>query len=130
MGLSMGFKDEFSQRLTEAGGRLTVKSALNPMLWMCGLVSGPALYAAGGLEVVPVWLQILILAPVLSTILGFFALLIWDRDKLQSEDYQLKKRTLEIYEQKGMPAPVAYGVSAAITTPPRVENIADSGVMD
>jgi predicted signal transduction protein with EAL and GGDEF domain len=126
----MSVKDEIAHRLTEAGGRLTVKSALNPMLWMCGLVSGPALIAATRMDVVPAWLQILILSPVLSTILGFFALLIWDRDKLQSEDFQLKKRTLEIYEQKGMSAPISFAPNAAITTPPRPDGTTVDEVID
>ena len=44
--------------------------------------------------------------PVAAAIVGFLFLLIFDRDKLQSEDYQLRKRSLELIEQKGDPRPV------------------------
>jgi len=42
--------------------------------------------------------------PVAAAIIGFFFLLLFDRDKLQSESYQIRKRELEIIEQKGQPA--------------------------
>jgi len=36
-----------------------------------------------------------------TVVLGFFFLLIFDRDKLQSEDYQIKKQTLNLVQAKG-----------------------------
>jgi len=53
------------------------------------------------MESEPTWLIGLAFTPVVAAIFGFLFLLFFDRDKLQSEDYQLKKRSLEMVEQKG-----------------------------
>ena len=99
-------KDNIVTKAIEAGGNLKVKSALNPILWLCALVTIPALSVVLLIEVPPNWLITLIFAPVIAAIIGFLFLLIFDRDKLQSEDYQIKKRSLEIIEQKGDTAPM------------------------
>jgi len=99
-------KSNIATRAIEAGEKLTVRSALNPILWLCALVTIPALCISPFLDSPPNWLVLLICAPVLAAILGFLFLLLFDRDKLQSEDYQIKKRTLEIIEQKGDSAPM------------------------
>lgn len=39
--------------------------------------------------------------PIALAALGFCVLLFFDRDKLQSEEFQLVKRTLEMIEEKG-----------------------------
>ncbi len=85
----------------EAGGKLSVKSALNPILWLCAIITIPGLVISAFFNPVPIWLIVLILLPVSAAILGFLFLLILDRDKLQSEDYQLKKRSMEIIQDKG-----------------------------
>lgn len=104
----------------KAGGKLTVKSALNPALWICGIVSIPSLIALviitlnwlittgnnkGELHNPILWLQICLyfafIAPVLCCLAAFFILLAYDRDKLQSEGYQLSKRQLEMSQQTG-----------------------------
>lgn len=99
-------KNNIATRAIEAGEKLTVRSALNPILWLCGLVTIPSLTVTPFLNEVPNWLISLICAPVLTAIVGFLVLLAIDRDKLQSEDYQIKKRSLEIIEQKGDSAPM------------------------
>lgn len=99
-------KSNLATRAIEAGEKLTVRSALNPILWLCALVTIPALCITPFLDSPPKWLIIMICAPVFAAILGFLFLLIFDRDKLQSEDYQIKKRSLEIIEQKGDSAPM------------------------
>lgn len=88
------------QKAMETGGRLTVKSALNPILWLCGLISIPTI-SANAFWTLPLWISIIGCAPIIMAMFGFMFLLFVDRDKLQSEDYQLKKRSLEIVEQKG-----------------------------
>lgn len=82
-----------------------VKSALNPILWLCAIISIPSLIAVPFFETTPDWLIFLILSPVGTAILGFFFLLIFDRDKLQSEEYQLKKQSMELVEEKGQSKP-------------------------
>ena len=98
----MSLKEIITRKVIETGGRLRVRSALNPALWLCAIITSPAicLYLKWPSEP-PRWLIILICAPVLTAILGFLFLLFFDRDKLQSEDYQLRKRSLELIGEKG-----------------------------
>jgi hypothetical protein len=44
----MSLRETITAKVAEAGGRLTVKSALNPILWLCFIISLPILVA--GLE--------------------------------------------------------------------------------
>ena len=88
-------------KVMEAGGRLTVRSALNPILWLCAIVSIPCATIYGLIQSRPVWLAVLAFLPVSAAIFGFLFLLFFDRDKLQSEEYQIRKRSLELIEQKG-----------------------------
>jgi hypothetical protein len=88
-------------RLVQAGGRLKVRSALNPILWLCAIVSGPALIIALFRSPPPTWFIVAIFLPISAAVFGFIFLLLFDRDKLQSEEYQLRKRSLELIEQKG-----------------------------
>src|SRR5690606_5813974 len=103
--MTVDIKSAIASRAIESGGRLKVQSALNPVLWLCGIICVPALCIAGLSPSPPWWIPWLILAPVALAAIGFLFLLLFDRDKLQSEDYQIKKMSLELYEQKGMTAP-------------------------
>jgi hypothetical protein len=94
-------KTRLSARATNSDGKLTVRSALNPILWLCGLVTVPAMTAAVATGSAPPWLLALIFIPVVSAAAGFFFLLLHDRDKLQSEEYQLRKQSMELMQQKG-----------------------------
>jgi hypothetical protein len=105
--VTIDIKNAIATKAIESGGRLKVQSALNPALWLCGIICIPALCVAGLASNPPWWIPWLILAPVALAAIGFLFLLFFDRDKLQSEDYQIKKMSLEIYEQKGMSAPAA-----------------------
>lgn len=88
--------------LTEAVNRLRVKSALNPMLWVCGIICIPTLIVISRWQgEVPSWLIALVFIPVCAVVAGFFILLFRDPDKLQSEEYQLRKQSLEIVQDKG-----------------------------
>lgn len=82
----------------ESGGRMRVKSALNPILWMCAIVSTPCVIVSSFYELQD-FIVIVCLLPIPVALLGFFFLLLFDRDKLQSEEFQIKKRSLEIIEQ-------------------------------
>ncbi|MEQ9007890.1 MAG: hypothetical protein RLP12_08405, partial [Ekhidna sp.] len=64
------------------------------------------LFAAATLNTPPTWLVVLAFTPVIAAVAGFVFLLIFDRDKLQSEEYQIRKRSLELIEQKGDAAPL------------------------
>ena len=98
-------KENIASKVVESGGKLSVKSALNPILWLCAIISIPSLIVIPFLENTPTWLIILILAPVITAVLGFLFLLVFDRDKLQSEDYQLQKRSMDLIQIKGQDHP-------------------------
>lgn len=78
---------------------MTVRSALNPVLWLCAIVTLPL--ATFGAYVKSAFLEWISAIPVFMAAVGFLYLLIFDRDKLQSEDFQIRKRTLEIASEKG-----------------------------
>ena len=106
----------------DAGGRLTVKSALNPMLWFCAVVDIPIIVIMTIVHnTVPPWLLIgffvLICIPIVTLVFSAIYLLFKDRDKLQSEDYQIRKRTLDIIGQKGDPATLLISQTEAIANP-------------
>lgn len=86
----------------EASGRITVRSALNPMLWLCGIITFPTL---GAINWLPQALQIpaFIFAtlPVGAVIFGFIYFMFTNPDRLQSEDFQLRNRYMQIIQDKG-----------------------------
>ena len=110
-------KEQIISKVMEAGGRLTVKSALNPILWLCGIVTIPAIITGFFYQQLPNWLIVLACAPVAVALFGFLFLLFFDRDKLQSEEYQLRKRTLELTQQKDQPFPIEANLKAVIENP-------------
>ena len=98
-------KNLIAAKAVEAGTRLTVKSALNPVLWLCAIVTVPSFISFGFVANPPAWWVTLAVSPVAAAILGFFFLLFFDRDKLQSEEYQLKKQSLELIQEMGDKTP-------------------------
>jgi len=116
-GINMTVEENFLHRVGEMGGRLRVKSALNPVLWLCLIVTIPTLVIISRQENPPLWLIFIAIAPVGCAVIGFFFLLIFDRDKLQSEDYQIRKKTLDIIREKGDKFPVLAASIQAIANP-------------
>lgn len=98
-------KENIAAKVVETGGKLSVKSALNPILWLCAIITIPSLIAVPFLDQTPTWLIVLIIGPVFTAILGFLFLLLFDRDKLQSEEYQLQKRSMDLIQIKGQRNP-------------------------
>lgn len=78
-------KKQTVNRLQEV---ITVRSALNPILWLCAIVTVPCVSLLAFTDGVRELLTALAAAPVSAAVLGFLFLLFFDRDKLQSEDYQ------------------------------------------
>ncbi len=114
----MSIEEKISQRAVDAGSRLRVKSALNPILWLCGIITIPCVSAIAYINPPPpVWLVILAFIPVVSAAMGFLFLLVVDRDKLQSEDYQIRKQSLELIQEKGESLPISSTSIQAITNP-------------
>lgn len=111
-----------SEILSDVLGKLRVKSALNPILWLCGIVVIPGVWMASRQESeVPTWLIVLIFLPVSVALVGFLFLLFFDRDKLQSEDYQIRKQSLELIQEKGDPVPIRAASLEGITNPRRAQ---------
>ena len=107
---------QITRRMADVGGRLRVKSALNPVLWLCAVVTVPVIgFATFAKE--PTWLivclVVLAFLPLVLVGVGFLVLLLRDPDKLQSEDYQIRKRTLEMIGEKGQEVSLVDLVAAA-----------------
>jgi hypothetical protein len=117
-----GVFERIATRAQSAASHLRVRSALNPMLWMCAIVSIPCLVLAyfahaSGLDQLGTALVYIGGAPVLATIFGFFYFVIFCPEKLQSEEYQLRHETLELIKQKGSPIEVSPSSLEAISNP-------------
>lgn len=83
---------------------LRVKSALNPMLWLCGIISVPCIVLAVAFResvVISGALMVLAAMPVLTAIGGFIYFMLCAPARLQSEEYQIKHEALELIKNKG-----------------------------
>ena len=92
---------DLSHNAQQAAGRVVVRSALNPLLWLCAIVSIPcfvlaffaeedrglmwAMFTVGGLPIV-----------VACGLAVKFA--ISNPEKLQSEDFQLRQQSLQMLQ--------------------------------
>lgn len=107
---------QITRRMADVGGRLRVKSALNPALWLCAVVTVPVIGFATFAEG-PTWLLVCLVVfasvPLVLAAIGFVFFLLRDSDKLQSEEYQIRKRTLEMIGEKGQEASLADLAEAA-----------------
>lgn len=103
-------------KAVEAGSRLTVKSALNPILWLCAIVSIPTLLISAWKDL-PTWMAVIGFSPIVAAIFGFIILVFKNPDKLQSEHHQQEMRKLDLIEQKGDPKAYVVGVETLVTNP-------------
>lgn len=104
MGVST--KENMFARILDTGGKLKVQSALNPLLWLCALMTTSMLFAA---KLIPDFALVFIVALMLAYALAglcFLFFMFTSPDRLQSEEYQIRKRSMEIMQQKGDPKPV------------------------
>lgn len=108
-------------RAIEAGGRLLVRSALNPILWLCAIIYPTTIVAfiiRPDLPAAFLWFGV---APIAFAVIGFVYFMIRDPDKLQSEEFQIRKKTIEFSQQKGDSHPVAIDVDNVAVVPRPVE---------
>lgn len=98
----MALSDKVVQRMAAAGAQLRVRSALNPILWLCPTVSLPCL-ALAAYTSEPAWLQIVLVilggAPIVVALWAFAHFVRVDPRRLQSEDYQIRERLLESFQE-------------------------------
>jgi ABC-type bacteriocin/lantibiotic exporter with double-glycine peptidase domain len=98
-----------------------VRTAINPLLWLVGLVTPLAL--VGAVLIGDLWMRIALLVlaflPVIFTIAAYFMYMFRDPDRLQSEEYRLRQSALQLLVAKDSGAKV---VDAA-TQIARIENL-------
>ncbi len=81
--------------------RISVQNVMNPVLWLCGLVTIPSIIAIVTMGA-PHWvLFVLAIAPVMVALMAYIYFMVKAPDRLQSESYQLRKQALELIEEKG-----------------------------
>lgn len=113
-----GTQIPLSDTLVRSSDKLRVRSALNPILWLCGisLSVGVFVIAIGFFKLDPfpetlLWIVVitLIFVPLFLTCYGFLYILHNLPDMLQSEWYQLKKKKMELSQEKGKPVEEVQG---------------------
>jgi hypothetical protein len=84
--------------------RIRVRSALNPILWLSVSVPIISWAAAFLFREQIIFASILIAAgclPILTAVLAYMILLFRSPDRLQSEEYQLRQKALQMLYRKG-----------------------------
>lgn len=110
-----------------AASRLTVKSALNPALWFTAIMTPICFTTSLLFKDDHIIRNILIstgIAPIALVILAYIFFMLFDRDRLHSEQFQLKK--LNIMRGK-MTGEVKDGEFEPSTINPKLEKIDDKG---
>lgn len=105
------FYGKFGNLAQIAAQKLHVKSALNPILWLCGIATpicfifAYLFYDTKDIKYLLIGAGIL---PIVIACLAYVGFAIFNSDKLQSEDFQLRSKSLQLIERK----------SGKITLPP------------
>jgi hypothetical protein len=104
--------------LTQVIGRIHTSSALNPLLWLCGLTTlsswGIGAFLTGGLQIALFCFGAL---PPVCAILAFFYLLFKDPDRLQSERFQLTRQQYQLIGDDLRRGQTIEGASEVIANP-------------
>jgi len=107
--------------------QISVKSAVNPCIWMCLVISIPLFLLSSQvdriLSLVFVFLGSL---PILAFIFSFIYLLFTNPNYLRSEDYQLRAETLKIFGDKDNPFNATAGNVISVITNPSLPALNDS----
>ncbi|MDE2016067.1 MAG: hypothetical protein KGI57_00005, partial [Hyphomicrobiales bacterium] len=100
--------DEYVKAATARVETIRVRTAVNPLLWLVGLVTPVSLAAAVLSDDPTVRIVCLALAaaPVLVAVVAIFLFMFYDPDRLQSEEYRLRQRALQMIYRKGANAEV------------------------
>ncbi len=112
--------EQLAHTAQNKAGRIHVRSALNPILWLCLFVP-PSCWTAAFFfsndAIVKYGMICLGALPVLVARGAYVGFAIKDRPRLQSEDYQLREHTLQIISQKGGALPLDATSLQAIANP-------------
>ncbi len=80
---------------------MRIRNPLNSILWLCGVIGVLYIAALSLMKEPPIVLSVVLCSVVAVALFGFLYLLLRDPDRLQSEEYLLRSRTLELIEEKG-----------------------------
>ena len=99
----MGLDDILRAAASRVETVRVVRTALNPLLWLVGIVCSLALTLsiAVGDPMLRLLSFGLAAATVVVAIVAYFILLFRDPDRLQSEEYRLQQRALQILYKQG-----------------------------
>ena len=80
-----------------------VRTALNPLLWLVGLTTPAAFILAAfiGDQFIQLILLCFAAIPVAATLVAYVIFMFRDPDRLQSEEYRIRQRALQILYKKG-----------------------------
>jgi len=80
-----------------------VRTAINPLLWLVGLTTPIAFILAAviGDQLVRLLLISFAALPVIVTLIVYVIFMFRDPDRLQSEEYRIRQRALQILYKKG-----------------------------
>ena len=96
-------KDRQGQ-MSECEGRGSRSNILNPLLWLCAITTIPGLYYIFH-DSLHLLVQVVIFIPMIFTITAYTYFMFLDPDRLQTEEFQLTKRHLDLMENKGDKGP-------------------------
>jgi len=102
--MSTDFLSKVVQNTQSAVQKLHVRSALNPMLWLCGIAIPLCLggaYLFKEFDFIRNLFAIMGVIPIIIACAGFIYFAYFKPEKLQSEDYQLRHESLQMIQQKG-----------------------------
>jgi ABC-type bacteriocin/lantibiotic exporter with double-glycine peptidase domain len=80
-----------------------VRTAINPLLWLVGLTTPLAFILAAIISDQLIRLILICFAaiPVIATLIAYIIFMFRDPDRLQSEEYRIRQRALQILYKKG-----------------------------
>jgi len=106
--------------------QISVKSAVNPSLWACVVVSMP-LYFLGAYVggIVSVFLFFVGTIPIASFVISYIYLLFKNPDYLRSEEYQIKAESLKLLGSKDSTLNASAGHVIEVVTNPKSKEEVD-----
>jgi hypothetical protein len=80
-----------------------VRTAINPLLWLVGLTTPLAFILSAIVDdrLIRVLLICFATIPVVATLIAYVIFMFRDPDRLQSEEYRIRQRALQILYRKG-----------------------------
>lgn len=98
--------------------RLQVRSALNPLLWLCAICA-PLTFVLASFSGGFMQISLLVIGtiPILCACGAYIYWMLKAPDRLHSEDYQLRRQALQMIYEKGARAAVLASSVVAITNP-------------